>query len=141
MKLIKKDKIKKIGLSLIVIFIILKFFNTPYNFYSILNWDYNKRMEQSYGFCEKESWGFYNFVINKFNLKQEEINFINDEGYITLENLFNIKTNFSKNAEYLMVLNYQSLNNEEILNGKYDFTKNYKIIFRKNNCYLLKLND
>ena len=141
MKLIKKDKIKKIGLSLIVIFIILKFFNTPYNFYSILNWDYNKRMEQSYGFCEKESWGFYNFVINKFNLKQEEINFINDEGYITLENLFNIKTNFSKNAEYLMVLNYQSLNNEEILKGKYDFTKNYKIIFRKNNCYLLKLND
>ncbi len=141
MKLIKKKEVKNIGLFLIMIFIIFKFFNTPYNFYSILNWDYEKRMEQSYGFCKNESWGFYKFVIEKFNLKGEEINIINDENYITLENLFDIKKSKNNNSKYLIILNFQIKNDKEIFDSKYDFIKNYKIIFRQNNCYLLKHND
>lgn len=140
-KLIKKKEIKNIGLAVIIILIILKFFNTPYNLYSILNWSYEERMEQNYGFCKNESWGFYNFVINRFDLGGQEINTINDEGNVTLENLFNIRKNKNNNSEYLILTNYQSENDEGIFNGKYDFLKNYKIIFRKNNCYLLKSND
>ena len=141
MKLIKKKEVKNIGLFLIMIFIVFKFFNTPYNFYSILNWDYEKRMEQSYGFCKNESWGFYKFVIEKFNLKGEEINIINDENYITLENLFDIKKSKNNNSKYLIILNFQIKNDKEIFDSKYDLIKNYKIIFRQNNCYLLKHND
>ena len=45
-------------------------------------------MEQNYGFCKNESWGFYNHVIKKFDLSGQEIDTINDEGHVTLENLF-----------------------------------------------------
>ena len=102
---------------------------------------YEKRMEQNYGFCNNESWGFYNLVINKFNLDGNEIFILNDEGYRTLENFFNIDKASKNDANYLIILNYQSQGNENIFKGKYDFIKNYKILFRKNNCYLLGLND
>ena len=141
MQFIKKKELRNIGLFLVIILIIFKFFNTPYNLYSVLNWNYEKRMEQNYGFCNNESWGFYNLVINKFNLDGNEIFILNDEGYRTLENFFNIKKASKNDANYLIILNYQSQGNENIFNGKYDFIKNYKILFRKNNCYLLGLND
>ena len=141
MKLMKAKEIKYIGVVVIIILIIFKFFNTPYNFYSILNWNYEKRMEQNYGFCKNESWGFYNHVIKKFDLSGQEINTINDEGHVTLENLFDIKKSKDNKSKYLILTNYQSENNNEIFDSQYEFLKNYKILYRKNNCYLLKSND
>lgn len=141
MKSLDRNKIKIIFFFIIVSLIVLKFFNTPYNFYSLLNWNYEKRMEQNYGFCENESWGFYNFVSKKFDLEKEEINLINDQNFVTPERLFNkIKTD-SKKTKFLMILNYQSQNDENIFNGKYNFLSNYKIKIKYNNCYLLELND
>tara|TARA_B100000242_G_scaffold280826_1_gene240556 strand:+ start:1539 stop:1955 length:417 start_codon:yes stop_codon:yes gene_type:complete len=137
----KAKEIKYIGIIVIIILIIFKFFNTPYNFYSILNWNYEKRMEQNYGFCKNESWGFYNHVIKKFDLSGQEINTINDEGHVTLENLFDIKKSKDNKSNYLILTNYQSENNNDIFNSQYEFLKNYKILYRKNNCYLLKSND
>ena len=137
----KVKEIKYIGIIVIIILIIFKFFNTPYNFYSILNWNYEKRMEQNYGFCKNESWGFYNYVIKKFDLSGQEINTINDEGHVTLENLFDIKKSKDNKSNYLILTNYQSENNNDIFNSQYEFLKNYKILYRKNNCYLLKSND
>ncbi len=141
MKHMKAKEIKYIGIIVIIILIIFKFFNTPYNFYSILNWNYEKRMEQNYGFCKNESWGFYNHVIKKFDLSGQEINTINDEGHVTLENLFDIKKSKDNKSNYLILTNYQSENNNDIFNSQYEFLKNYKILYRKNNCYLLKSND
>ena len=141
MKRMKAKEIKYIGMIVIIILIIFKFFNTPYNFYSILNWNYEKRMEQNYGFCKNESWGFYNHVIKKFDLSGQEINTINDEGHVTLENLFDIKKSKNNKSNYLILTNYQSENNNDIFNSQYEFLKNYKILYRKNNCYLLKSND
>ena len=141
MKSLDRNKIKIIFFFIIVSLIVLKFFNTPYNFYSLLNWNYEKRMEQNYGFCENESWGFYNFVSKKFDLEKEEINLINDQNFVTPERLFNkIKTD-SKKTKFIMILNYQSQDDENIFNGKYDFLSNYKIKLKYNNCYLLELND
>tara|TARA_A100001234_G_scaffold2251_1_gene1832 strand:- start:1088 stop:1516 length:429 start_codon:yes stop_codon:yes gene_type:complete len=140
-KLMKAKEIKYIGVIIIIILIIFKFFNTPYNFYSILNWNYEKRMEQNYGFCKNESWGFYNHVIKKFDLSGQEINTINDEGHVTLENLFDIKKSKDNKSNFLILTNYQSENNNDIFNNQYEFLKNYKILYRKNNCYLLKSND
>ena len=95
----------------------------------------------NYGFCKNESWGFYNYVIQKFDLKNKEIDVINDEGHSTLENLFGIKKSKNNNPDYLILTNYQSENSNTIFNSKYEFLKNYKILYRKNNCYLLKSND
>ena len=95
----------------------------------------------NYGFCKNESWGFYNYVIKKFDLSGQEINIINDEGHVTLENLFDIKKSKDNTSNYLILTNYQSENNNDIFNSQYEFLKNYKILYRKNNCYLLKSND
>ena len=140
-KFIKEKEVKYIGIIVIILLIIFKFFNTPYNFYSILNWNYEKRMEQNYGFCKNESWGFYNYVIQKFNLNGKEISMINDEGHTTLENLFDIKKSNNNNSNYIVLTNYQSENDNNIYDSKYKFLNKYKIIYRKNNCYLLELND
>ena len=64
--------------------IILKFFNAPYNFYSILNWNYEDRMEQEYGYCKNESWGFYNYINKNYDLKNSEIKILNDEVLLLL---------------------------------------------------------
>ena len=45
---IKKTKI--IIFFVLIFFVVLKFFNTPYNLYSILNFSHEKRMVQNYGF-------------------------------------------------------------------------------------------
>jgi len=137
----KRIKLKQLIFLFLVTLSILKFFNTPYNFYSLLNWNYNDRMEQVYGYCKNESWGFYNTVNNKFDFKDKNLRIFNDEGYVTLENLFNLKRTSKNNAQYLMILNFQSKNNEDIFNWKHNFIKNYNIKFRYNNCYLLELND
>ena len=141
MKFLNYKKTKLLFFFFIFLISIFKFFNTPYNLYSILNWDYKNRMEQNYGFCERESWGFYNFVIKKYNLQKMNIRIINDEGFVTLENLFNIKESYKENAEFVILLNYISENKDGIENGKYNFLKNYSIQYRYKNCYLLNLND
>ena len=144
MKLKKNKEIKFLLLVFIFLLIVLKFFNTPNNFYSILNWNYNDRMEQQYGNCKNESWGFYNSITKKFNLKNQNIKIINDEGHVTLENLFDLKKKYSfdsNDTRYLILLNFQSENNEDIFQSKYDFIKKYKIKYKYNNCYLLELND
>jgi len=132
----KLYNLKNISLIILFTFIIFKFFNTPYNIYSILLSNYEKRMTKAYGFCENESWGFYNLVIKKFDLKNKEIKIIHDEDNITLESLTNLKRS-DRNVKYLMVLNYQSKNDENIYDSDYDFIKKYKTIHRSNNCYLM----
>ena len=135
---------KVIILFLLISLFTVKTFDTPYNIYSLLNWNYEDRMEQEYGYCQKESWGFYNDIEKKFKLKNENIRIINYEGYVTLEPFFNFNKkleNLDINSKYLIILNYQSKNNENIYSSKYEFIKNYKIKYRQNNCYLLELND
>ena len=95
-------------------------------------------MEQNYGYCENESWGFYNFVLKKFNLENEKITIINKKGDVTLENLFNIKKNDFKSSNYLILLNYISENDENINKAKFLKNKSFETIYRYNNCYLIR---
>ena len=121
--------------------IIVKFFNTSYNSYSILLWDYDMRMTQEYGFCKNESWGFYNHVIKKYNLKDKKINIINDEGFVKIYSLFKDLDLTDKNYKYLMLLNFQSENKEDIYDLEIHNIEDFSIKYRFNNCYLLELND
>mgnify|MGYP006086122347 FL=1 len=132
---------KNIFFFLIFFLIIFKFFNTFYNTYSILLWDYSNRMTQAYGFCKNESWGFYNHVIKKYNLKNQKINIINNEGHVVLDALFKDIDIVNKGYKYLIILNYQSEDNQDIYNSKIEYIKNFSIKYRFNNCYLLELND
>ena len=128
MKLIKVKELKYFFFIILITLSIFKFFNTPYNFYSTIIWSYDNRMEQQYGYCKNESWGFY-------------IKIINDEGHVTLEHLFNLKKNNFINTQYVILLNFKSENDKNIFQSKYEFLKNYKIKYRYNNCYLMELND
>ena len=142
MKLKKNKNLINFFILSLIIIIILKFFNAPYNLYSILNWNYENRMEQAYGNCKNESWGFYNTVNKKFNLKNEDIKIINDDGFVTIEFLFGLKKNNFIETKYFILLNYNSENDDDIFNSKkYKFIKNYKVKYRYNNCYLMELND
>jgi len=132
---------KNILFFIIFFLIIFKFFNTPYNAYSLVLWNYDKRMTQAYGFCKNESWGFYNYVINKYKLQNQKIKIINHEGYVKLDGLFNIIDHSNKSNEYIIILNFQSENEEDIYSAKVDNIKNYSIKYRFNNCYLMELND
>ena len=132
---------KNILFFIIFFLIILKFFNTFYNSYSISLWNYKERMTQAYGYCQNESWGFYNYVIKKYNLENKKIKIINDEGFVVVDALFKNINVTNKDYKYLMILNFQSKNKQNIYDMKIENINNFSIKYRFNNCYLLELND
>ena len=141
MKTIKIKELKYLIPIILFTLIILKFFNAPYNFYSILNWNYEDRMEQEYGYCKNESWGFYNYINRNYDLKNSEIKIFNYEGFVTLEHLFGLKKNNFYKTKYVIILNFKSENDQNIFQSKHSFLKDYKLKYRFNNCYLLELNE
>ena len=141
MKSIKIKELKYLIPIILFTLVILKFFNAPYNFYSILNWNYEDRMEQEYGYCKNESWGFYNYINRNYDLKNSEIKILNDEGFVTLEHLFGLKKNNFYKTKYVIILNFKSVNDQNIFQSKHDFLKDYKLKYRFNNCYLLELSE
>ena len=141
MKSIKIKDLKFLIPIILITLVILKFFNAPYNFYSILNWNYESRMEQEYGYCKNESWGFYNYINKNYDLKNSEIKILNDEGFVTLEHLFDLKKNNFYKTKYAIILNFKSENDQNIFQSKHSFLKDYKLKYRFNNCYLLELNE
>ena len=129
-------KQKNLIISSLLILFLFQFFKLPFSTYNLLIWDTRERMTQSYGYCERESWGFYDYVIKKFKLENKNINIINHQGHVTLEYLFNINRSIDEQTNYYLILNYESLNNETIFDN-YEKLKDYKILYRYNNCYLL----
>ena len=129
-------------LYLIFFIMIIKLFNAFYSTYYISKWDYKTRMTQHYGYCDRESWGFYNDVSKKFDLNNEEIRIINNGGYVTIDPLFkDINNSKDINSKYLMLLNFQSEINKDIYSSKIENIDKYSVKYRLGNCYLLKLND
>ena len=129
-------KQKNLIISCLLILFLFQFFKLPFSAYNLLIWDTRERMTQSYGYCERESWGFYDYVIKKFKLEDKTINIINHEGHVTLEYLFNIDRSINEQTNYYLILNYESSNNESIFDN-YKKLRDYKILYRFNNCYLL----
>lgn len=139
-------KQKKYIVLFILTLFIFQFFKLPYSVYNLLKWDLGDRMVQSYGYCEKESWGFYDYVTKRYNLNDKQMMIINHEGHVTLEFLFDFEKSVGKHysideiekskINYYLILNYQSVNDETIFDY-YTYLNNFKILFRYNNCYLL----
>ena len=74
MKQIKKD----LFISFIIIFFLLLFFKFFENTYFIFKNDYNSRLIQNYGFCEKNSYGFIKYIEKKYKPKKN-LTIVNDE--------------------------------------------------------------
>ena len=138
MNIINKNNL----LYLIFFIMIIKLFNAFYSTYYISRWDYKTRMTQHYGYCDRESWGFYEDVSKKFDLKNEEIRIINNGNYVIIDPLFkDINNSKNINSKYLMLLNFQSEINKDIYSSKIENISKYSVKYRLGNCYLLELND
>ena len=138
MKLLNKNYF----LYFIFFILIIKFFNTPFATYNIIKFNYKERMTSAYGFCGKESWGYYDYIVKNFNLENNEVRVENKAGFVRVHKLFpelNISSNY--NSQYLIVLNLQTKDNQTIFNSDIKNINKYYIKNRFGNCYLLELND
>ena len=116
---------------LIIFYLLIdyKFFE---NFYKILFNNYEKRLTNLYGYCEKESYGFVKKNFNR-DLSKTDFKLINkNKNFPSIRGLF---YDFSENTyknEYIFLLNESD---HEKIKIKY---KNFKIIKQEGNCFLLK---
>ena len=131
----KRNNIYLIGFILVL----LVTFNTNFSrsFHNILFKDYDNRISNVYGFCEKEGIGYVNFIKKKFYI----------DGKIKLRNslkqnnnnsgewaVYNSNFDKEKKPDYLILINYEKLSSEFNLDE-------FKILHQFKDCYLLKYND
>lgn len=116
---------------LIIFYLLIdyKFFE---NFYKILSNNYEKRLTNLYGYCERESYGFVKKNFNK-DISKTNFKLINkNKNFPSIRGLF---YDFSENTyknEYIFLLNETD---KEKIKLKY---KNFKIVKQEGNCFLLK---
>lgn len=136
---IANKKFAKNFLFITIILIVTVFFNIYQNIYHIFVRSYEERMILSYGYCERESYGFLRKayqITHSQNLKV-----INFEKHLwaPINGLFNI-VNKPEDKKYLVLLNLKIFNkdfytdheNQKIL------IKKENIILQEGNCYLIK---
>ena len=136
-------KIKK--LHILFCFLVIFCFSTNffYNIYYIYKRDVKERMIMSYGFCERESYGFINYLNLDYNFNIRIIN----EATKPSSEWFYYKINADYDQKRLIVLNnintIKFLNSDNV-NVLFE-NKNlgiFKVVIRVKNCFLLeKLSD
>ena len=98
---------------------------------------YDDRINNTYGFCDKEGVGYVNFIKKNFDI----------DGKIKIKNslkrnnnnsgewsVYNSNFSEKKKSDYLIIINYEKLKKKFNL-------KNYKILHNFKDCYFLTLND
>ena len=119
---------------LVILFFLIVNFNIFEKIYLIVSNDYNKRLLNAYGDCEKEGYGFVKKTINNKIIRSNF--FVENKGdFPSIKGFFynfNIKTN---NKTYVFLINQQ----EENINEEY--LKNYKILKQEGKCFLLRKDD
>ena len=98
---------------------------------------YDDRINNTYGFCDKEGVGYVNFIKKNFEI----------DGKIKIKNslkrnnnnsgewsVYNSNFSEKKKSDYLIIINYEKLKKKFNL-------KNYKILHKFKDCYFLTLND
>lgn len=101
--------------------------------YIVLRQTYDQRMINHVGYCEKQAYGFYKKINEQFNIgvNFEAKNFLDHpdpSGYF-----YDYSKKSSNN--YIILLNATGADVDSYK------SKNFHIIYRENNCYLLKKND
>ena len=74
-----KKHLNLVYINILVILFTIYSFNLPLNSYSITKKNYQIRLIDNYGFCEKESYGYIETINKKFGAKKniESFNFDN----------------------------------------------------------------
>lgn len=126
-------------LFLIVILIITHFFNIYQNIYHIFVRSYEERMILSYGYCERESYGFLRKAYQITGSQNLKVLNFEKHLWAPVNGLFNI-VNKPEDNKYVVLLNlkyfnkdfYADYDNQKIL------IKKENIILQEGNCYLIK---
>ena len=132
-----KKKIKHNNIIIIIRSILpfLIFFKTFHNVYVINRNDYETRLTNNYGYCDKQGYGFVRSAINKNKIK-DNIRIINNSNdFAAIDSLF---YNFDKiyDEYYLILLNHNDKSLGILKNPKYQILDSYE-----NKCFLIKKND
>ena len=123
--------------NIIIIFFTVYAFNLPINFYNISKNNYDKRLLNIYGFCEKESYGYLKKINKKFKINSNIASF-NFDDFPKSSSVFFYNVNSGFDKDRIIILNY----NSDIKFHKDYFYKtfsDYKIIDNyKNKCLFLE---
>jgi len=127
-----KNKLS-ILISIIFIIIILKT-NFFQNFLNLVNLNFQKRISKVYGYCDREGIGYVKFIRQKFG-KDKKIDLINslqrNNNNSGVWSIYNTNFDETKPSDYLIIINYNKLNNKINLN-------NFDILHKFEDCYFLK---
>ena len=121
--------------------------NFFYNIYNIINQNLEKRLIRVYGDCDKHGYGFISEMYSKYSIK-ENILVLNDDPNLKSYELsqksawFNYQINKVTNESKIILINSSKnfdLNNKKTIsfNFKKKNFSNFKIIYKKSNCYYL----
>ena len=114
----------------------LYIFNLPLNAYLILKNDYHQRLINTYGFCEKESYGYVEKINKKFNFKKN-IKTYNFKDFPSESSVFFFNPNLNFDKNLIIILNYDK-HNYEIKRKFIENFKEYKILDNyEEKCLLL----
>tara|TARA_B100000900_G_scaffold123277_1_gene103987 strand:- start:2590 stop:2982 length:393 start_codon:yes stop_codon:yes gene_type:complete len=120
-------------ISIIFIMIILKT-NFFQNFLNLVNLNFQKRISKVYGYCDREGIGYVKFIREKFG-KDKKIDLINslqrNNNNSGAWSIYNTNVDETKPSEYLIIINYNKLDNKINLN-------NFDILHKFEDCYFLK---
>ena len=136
MRKIKLNSINIKKLYFIFLFIIIfVIYDAHTGTYILLRNNYEQRMIKNAGFCDKQGYGFIQFIDKKYRNKIKDnipVSSFADSpdaaGYF-----FDTKKSISKKYLILLSISEEKFYKEYILN--------YKILEKKSDCYLLKKND
>ena len=138
---------KKISISNSIFFILLivisinVFFQSFYKMYIIMQRNYDERMVQSYGYCEKESYGFVSYIYKKYDIsKDDKVQILNIRTVPPIQPLIKINNNKVKREKnsYYLILNFEEKNDYRILDLNIKNFDNFKFVEKQGNCYFYK---
>ena len=126
---IKKKKIFFFKIFIFTIFILVNY-NFFLNSYLVIKYNNQKRQTLSYGYCNKEGFGYVDYILKKYqfknNIKIENNNF---QFYPDISGLFYKFDKFYDDSFLILINNSKNINR---------FYPNYTVLDKFDNCYLLK---
>ena len=115
--------------NLIILIFIINLFNLPENAYKLMNSKYKERLNDVYGYCFPQGYGFIKEIEQKYNLKN--IQTLNFDDFAQSDFFLNDPSK-KKLKNYLILINYDPIKNKDFL------LDDYEVIIHKQNCLLLK---
>jgi len=125
-------------LILIILFVLISYkTNFLRSLHDLIIVSYDDRVNNTYGFCDKEGIGYVNFIKKNFDIdgKIEIKNSLKPNNNNSGEwSVYNSNFSEKKKSDYLIIINNKKLKKKFNIN-------NYKILHNFKDCYFLTIND